>query len=146
MTTSLQRTSFGELGLSGSVTRGGGWWGVPARFESFRDKREEDKKKRDKILEEIVEIEDEIDREIAEIIQKDVIKEDREKELKALEVLVKESFEAKEQAKAKAYGVEKSFVRAAIQANFSALEAFEREMDQAREEEEFLMIAMMVLN
>lgn len=127
------------------VTPSGGW-DFMMKFESFREKREKDRRERDKIHEEIEVIEDVVDREIAQILQKDLITEAREKELKGLELLVATSFRNEDLPKAKAHGVAKAFVRAAVQGNFSAMEALEREMDSIREDEEFLMLAMVILS
>ncbi|MEE9541200.1 MAG: hypothetical protein V3V85_06885 [Candidatus Thorarchaeota archaeon] len=115
-------------------------------FEDFREKRDSDKSERDKIREEITAIEDVVDREIAQILQQDTIKEAREKELKALESLVATSFRNEDIPKAKVHGVAKELVRAAVQGNFSAMEALERKMDRLREDEEFLMLAMVILD
>jgi len=116
-------------------------------FEDFREKRDKDKEEREKIREEIQAIQDETDREIAQFLQKDIALEAREKELKDLEVLVATTFRNEDIVKAKALseGVAKAFVRAAVQSNRSSIEALEREMDQIREDEEFLLIAMVVL-
>lgn len=128
------------------VTAPSGGWDFMMKFESFREKRESDKSERDKIREEIEEIASDVDREIAQILQTDRITEAREEELQALEVLVSESFRNEDMANARAHGVAKAFVRAAVQRNFSAVEALEREMDQIREEDEFLLLAMMILD
>lgn len=129
------------------VTAPSGGWDFMMKFEDFREKREKDKSEREKVREEIEAIKDETDREIAQILQKDLALESREKELKDLEFLVATTFRNEDIEKAKAHSerVAKAFVRAAVQSNRSAVEALEREMDRAREEDEFLLIAMMVL-
>lgn len=126
--------------------RATGGWDFLMKFDHFRDKRDSDKEERDKIQEEITEIADDVAREIAEILQKDLITAAREKELQSLELLVASSFRNEDIPKAKAHGVAKAFVRAAVQSNFSAMEALEREMDRIREDEEFLMLAMVILD
>ena len=128
------------------VTQPSGGWDFMMKFEDFREKRDRDKAERDKIREEITEIESDVDREIARILQKDLKNEARERELKDLELLVATTFRNEDIPKAKIHGVAKEFVRAAVQGNFSAMEALEREMDRIREDEEFLMLAMVILD
>ena len=115
-------------------------------FEDFRDKRDRERAIRDKIRESLEDIESSTDREIAQILQKDIKTEAREKELQALEFLVATTFRNEDIAKAPNERVAKAFVRAAVQGNFSAMEALEREMDRAREDEMFLFIAMVLLD
>lgn len=117
--------------------------GFMMKFEDFREKRDEEKEERIKIREEIQAIQDETDREIAQILQKDIALEAREKELKDLQELVATTF--KSDNRELTGNVAKAFARAAVQKNRSAMEALEREMDQLREDEEFLLIAMVVL-
>ena len=58
-----------------------------------------------------------------------------------------ESFTAEDLEAAKRYSerVAKAYERAYIQGNYSAYMAFEREMERLREEEEFLLVALMAL-
>jgi hypothetical protein len=128
------------------ASRPGGGFKFLMEFEDFREKRDRDKEERDKIREEITDIEDDTDREIAQILQKDLIAEAREKELKDLELLVAATFSNEDIPKAKIHGIAKEFVRAAVQSNFSAIEALERKMDRIREDEEFLLLAMVILD
>ena len=128
------------------VTPPTGGWDFLQAFDVFRDKRERDEEERDKIRELVEDIEDAETREIAQILQRDRITEAREQELQALEVLVSESFRHEDMSNARAHGVAKAFGRAAAQRNFSALEALERELDRIREEDEFLLLAMVILD
>ncbi len=122
-----------------------GGWAFLNRYDGYRQVRRRRKRERERILEEIREIEDKVDREIAELIQKDVSSEAREAELSELELLVADTFSNRELDAARVYStkVATAYARASIQGNFSALEAFEREMDRAEEEEFFMLIAMM---
>ena len=125
-----------------NVSSSGGW-GFMMKFEDFREKRDKEEEEREKVREEIEAIKDDTDREIAQILQKDLSLEAREKELKDLEILVSTTFQADNSELTS--NVAKAFARAAVQKNHSAMEALERELDREREEDEFLMIAMMML-
>ena len=124
----------------------GGWMFVGV-FDDFRRRKIEDEEERKEKEQQIAVIESPVDREIANILQSEQRIADREKELQRLESLVAQSFSNKDLPLAKAYNerVAKAFVRAAVQGNFSAVEALEREMERAREDEEFLLLAMVML-
>ena len=124
-----------------------GGWDFLMAFDVFRDRRDDDQRQRERDLEEIEELEP-ISKEIAQIMQADEKKQAREIELARLEMLVSESFSNQAVKLARAYSVKvaNAFVRAELQGNFSAMEALEREMDRLREEEDFLLLAMVVLD
>lgn len=114
-------------------------------FDSLADRK---RRKLKKLKEDIEEIEElpAVDREIAQLLHQDDENELIESSLKELENLVKSNITASQIEQEFSERVAKAFTRAAIQGNFSALEALEREMDRAREEEDFLMLAMIVVN
>jgi hypothetical protein len=119
-------------------------WKFLMEFDTFRQKRDEEEEKRKKDLEQIKELED-TDRQIAELLQQDIKAEARQKEIKELERIIARNATAQDLIDAEAHNVAKAFARAALQKNFSAIEALEREMDRKIEEDEFLMLAMMIL-
>ncbi len=129
----------------GDVVSPSGGWDFMMQFEHFRTKRDREAEERKRIQQEIEAIANETDREIAKILQSDLAIEARDKELKDLETLVATTFRNDDMAKAEAHGVAKAFARAAVQSNRSAMEALEREMDRAREDEDFLLLAMVIL-
>lgn len=124
-----------------------GGWGFLNSYDSYRQKKERDKRRLKRLLEEIKALESPIDREIAEILHKDTTEDTRLEQLAELERMVASSFRNSELEKARTYSerVAKAYVRANVQGNFSALEALEREIERAREEEEFLLIAIAAL-
>ena len=136
---------FGTAWFEEPVPTGG--WIFLSMFDAFRQKKVEDEEERKKKLKSISEIDNDLDREIAQRLQKDLQQEDRERELQRLERLVAQSFSNQDLPLARAYNerVAKAFARVAVQKNFSAIEALEREMERAREEEEILLLALAML-
>jgi hypothetical protein len=93
----------------------------------------------DAYLEEFLEeIQDPVDREIAELLHDDP-------GLTELDELVRESYSERDRQRAEEYSdrVARAYERAYRQGNYSALMAFEREMERAIEEEEFFLMAIM---
>lgn len=120
-------------------------WKFLMDFDRFRKQREEDEEERERVKEIVEAIESPVDKEIAQILQKDIETEDRAKEIKALEQLITENATPQDLIAAEAHNVAKAFARAALQKNFSAIEALEREMDQKQEEDDFLMLALVLM-
>jgi hypothetical protein len=117
----------------------GGWAAINA-YEAYQQRKKRRRRERELLLDSIP---DDVDREIAAFMHPDP----REQEIAELDRLVAETFRNDELNLAKEYSerAAKAYVRAATQHNFSALEAFEREMDKAMEEEEFLFLSMVML-
>ena len=116
-------------------------------YDAYRQKRQKRKKKRKKVLEEIKKL-DGVEAEIAKLLHKDLEREARDKEIKAIEDMVVSTYTKGQVEAARIYSenLAKAYVRAAEQRNFSALKAFEREMELIKQEEEaFLLIAMVAL-
>ena len=122
-----------------------GGWAALNRYQGYKQVSRRKKRRRKKLLEEVQKIEAKVDREIAELLHARMAKEARVQELLELEALITETISERELLLAKMYNerVAVAYARAAVQGNFSALEAFEREMDRAEEEEFFLLIAML---
>ena len=134
-----------EPGTAASPTGGG--WVAQHFYDHYTKERRDRRAERDKVKVQVESIEDKTDAEIARLLHKQMEQDARRAELESLEALVKSTYTERQAGLALEYNerVAKAYVRAATQANFSAMEAFEREMDRAREEEEFLFLAMTVL-
>ena len=145
LTGAVELTGTPTLGVTADAEveteeiRSGGWAALNA-YEAYQQRKKRRRREREEILKSIP---DEVDREIAAFMHPDP----REQEIAELDRLVADTFRNDELKLAKEYSerVAKAYVRAAMQHNFSALEAFEREMDRAREEDEFLLIALSLL-
>ena len=122
-------------------------WADQNWYDAYREKKQDRDEEHKRVIESFDDLE-ETDAEIANFLHKQLERDARNKEISALEEMVRSTYTPKQAERAKQYSkrVAKAYIRAATQGNFSAVEAFEREMDRAREEEEFLMIAMMLLN
>jgi len=129
------------------VTAPVGGWDKLSQFDGHleRKRREEEEQERRKA--EIDAIQSKLDRDIARIFARQQKQEQREKQLADLEQLIAINFNNADLPKVREFSqtVERAFVRAQQQGNISAVEAFEREFEQAREEEDFLLLAMIML-
>ena len=96
------------------------------------------------IKEEAEQIEDRTDREIAELLHRQQAEDERRAYLHRLGELAKASPDI---TAARDYSdrVARAYERAVVVGNFSALEALDRELKRAMEEEEFLMTATLML-
>lgn len=117
----------------------GGWAALNA-YDAYRQRKSWRKKKREK-YEAYLETLDEVDREIAQLLQEP----EEEIALRELEALVVQYQDQVNEAREFNERVGIAFERAARQRNYSALMAFEREVERAREEEEFLLLAIAML-
>ena len=127
-----------------AISPTGGWLTVYDHY--FEQKRERDEEHK-QVMEEVAKLEG-ADREIARILHKDIEYQARTQEIARLDALIQEldvNAERKRLQDEVSEAAAKAFTRAYMQSNFSALEAFERELDQAREEEEFLLLALTIL-
>ena len=124
-----------------------GGWAVASFYDRYRAEQLERERERKKALEAIKNLEG-TDSEIAKLLHKQLEREARDKEIAALEQMVQSTYTQGQADKAKEYSekVAKAYTRAAIKGGFSAVEAFEREMNDAREQEEFLFLAMILLS
>ncbi len=132
----------GEAAEEVVAPRGGGWIARDV-FDTLADKKRRKLEVLRERLEEVKEILG-IDGEIAALLHKDDEKELIESSLKELENLVKSASRVQIEQEFNERTA-KAFARAELQGNFSALQAFEREMDRVREEEAFFLIAVMTL-
>ena len=129
-----------------AVTVGPGWKFL-MEFDTFRTKRDEEEEKRKQAEELVKDIESPVDREIATLLQQDLATDTRKEEISELQQLIAKNATDRDFEAAKAHNarIAKVFVRAALNKNFSAVEALERELDREREEDEFLYLALILL-
>jgi hypothetical protein len=135
------------VGTALSTVQPSGGWDKLSRFDDHLNRKRRQDDERQRLREEIEAIESPVDQEIARLLQAQERKAERHKQLEDLEQLIAVSFTNDDLPKVRDFNerVEKAFVRASVQGNFSAVEAFEREFERAREEEEFLLMAMLML-
>lgn len=115
-----------------------GGWLFLSTYESELQRR---RKRKEEVEEDLEQITDSVDREIAEILRPEL---ERDAELQRLrELAIKDA--NKRAAKQYSERVSKAFTRAINQGNRSAMEALDRELKRAQEEEEFLVTAVMML-
>lgn len=121
-------------------------WKFLMEFDTFRKKRDEEQEERKKALE-AIEALNAPDREIGQLLQQDIAAESRKEQISELQRIIARNATAQDLAATKAHNdkIARAFVRAAVQKNFSAVEALEREMDRKIEEDEFLMLAFVML-
>jgi len=132
------------IGISDDVTVApSGGWIVRDVFDTLVDRKRRKLKALREKLEEVKEIAG-IDGEIAVLLHQDDEKELIESSLKELENLVKSASRTQIEQQFNTR-VAKAFTRASVQGNFSALQAFEREMERVREEEAFFLIAAVMI-
>jgi hypothetical protein len=122
---------------------GGGWLFLNT-YESELKRRRARARKRKELEEETERIEDELDRAIAFEMRKQEAIDEKRDNLKRLAEIAKESADL-EAARQYSDRVATAYARAITQGNFSALEALDRELQRARDEEEFLMMTLMLL-
>jgi hypothetical protein len=118
----------------------GGFWFA---FDQEMVRRDRERKKRQRLEEEAEKIQDKLDRELVIELRKAADERDRLDDLRKLSLLAEKH--KKTIANNLSERVMLSLERALAKGNYSALEAFEREIKRAREEEEFLMSAVKFL-
>jgi len=116
-------------------------------YEAYRQRKRKRDKERKEVLEAIRDIEDDADREIAQWLQKDIVRDERDIQIAELERFVESTHQKaqdRDVIREMSWRVANAYERAYKQKNFSAIEAFEREMERYIEEEEFLLMAMLL--
>jgi hypothetical protein len=127
-----------------AVEATGGWLSFINTYEQQLVRRRAERKKQQQLEEETEQIPDDTDRQIAQLLREQEAKDARRAELERLSELVEQnaSVEAARQYSEK---VGTAYARALTQGNYSALEALERELRKAREEEEALLLQAFML-
>src|SRR5690606_28748654 len=121
----------------------GGWLFLNS-FEAELQRRRREEEERRALEEAADEIQNELDRSIAQLLREQEAIDARKAELDRLAALVRAQSDL-EAARAYSERVARAFERAAEKGTFSALEALDRELKRAREEEDFLVMALMLL-
>lgn len=122
----------------------GGWLTFLNTYEQQLVRRREERKKQQQLEEETEQIPDDTDRQIAQLLREQEAKDARRAELQRLSELVEQNASV-EAAKQYSEKVGAAYARALTQGNYSALEALERELRKAREEEEALLLQAFML-
>lgn len=121
-----------------------GGWLFLNYYEAELQRRKARERRRKELEEETERIEDDLDRNIAQLLREQEAKDEKRKDLERLAIIAKQNADL-EAARQYSERVAKAYERALVQGNFSALEALDRELKRAAEEEEFLMMALMLL-
>jgi hypothetical protein len=144
----------GEFAASGSTVaivvslgpqdQPSGGWGFLNDFDLERRRRRAIARKRKELEEETEQIQDELDRAIAPELRKQEAIDEKRDSLNRLKELAKKHADI-EAARQYSERVATAFARALAQGNFSAMEALDRELQRARDEEDFMVQAFMLL-
>jgi PASTA domain-containing protein len=121
----------------------GGWLFHNAYHAELHRRRARDRKRRE-IEEETEQIQNELDRAIAQELRKQERLDDKRKDYERLAELAKANADL-EAARLYSERVATAYARALTKGTYSALEALDREMQRANEEEEFLATAVLML-
>jgi hypothetical protein len=126
------------------ATQPTGGWLFLNEYEQELRRRQKRKKEQEELEEATEQIEDTTDRQIAQLLREQEAKDEKRKELQRLAEIVRQNadIEAARQYGAK---VAKAYERALTQGNFSALQALDRELKKARDEEEALLLQAFML-
>lgn len=119
-----------------------GGWPFLSTYERELSRRREEEVKRREIEEESEHIQDALDRDIAILLRKQEAEDAKKAEMARLLALAKQNADL-QAAREYSERVARAFERAVKRGNFSALEALDRELKRAQEEEEFLLIAIL---
>lgn len=121
-----------------------GGWNFHIAYEQEQRRKRLAAKKRQELEEERQEIEDETAREIAELISRQEAEDEKRRDLERLAAIAKANADL-EAARAFSERVAVAYQRALEKGTFSALEALDRELRRAAEEEEFMQMALALL-
>lgn len=131
-----------SLGADPNAGNPGGWLN---EYNAYKQRKAAQERHRKEVLKAVREL-DGIDGEIAELMQLDQAKEDEQKRIAEFRAMLdKEISKAKlDKAGLLNKRINRAYDRAMQKATYSAIEALEREIEQAIEEEEFLFIVMSI--
>jgi hypothetical protein len=128
--------------VTATVEEGGGWAPFLSKYEKDLERRRRRDRERRLLELETAEIQDELDRAIAQELRKQEALDAKRQDLDRLSALARTA--DLEAARQYSERVAVAFARAVTQGNFSAMEALDRELQRARDEEEFLMLSMLM--
>lgn len=118
----------------------GGWWFT---YDQELEQRTAQRKKRAKLEEEAEKIQEKLDRELVKELQSKAREQERVDELRRLSKLAEQH--KQEISEVLSGKVLLAAERAIKKGSYSAMEQFERELARAKEEEEFLMMAVNII-
>lgn len=121
-----------------------GGWAFRNYYEAELQRRKARERLRKKLEEETEQIQDELDRAIAQELRKQEAIDDKREDYKRLADLAKANADL-EAARQYSERVHTAFARVLAKGNYSAIEALDRELKRAKEEEAFLMEAFWLL-
>lgn len=127
-----------------TVQPSGGWERFDYAYEREMRRRRDERRKREQLEDETDQIPQIIDREIAQLLREQEAKDAKRDELTRLKGI---ATDLKAEEARQVYGdrVGLALERAVLQGNYSALEALEREIERARTEEDFMLLATLLL-
>lgn len=124
-----------------------GGWGASNYYEAHLQRVRHRRRKREEEERELAKL-DPVDLEIAHLLRKDIEREERDREIAELESIIDRTnvnLERKRLARETTEQIANAYTRAYMQRNFSALEAFERQLEEFLEEEEVMFLAFTLL-
>ena len=124
-----------------------GGWGFANIYDRYREEKREREQEESQARKAIQAIQDETDAEIARLLHKQMAYEARTQEIDKLESLMRQFDDRQERNLALQFNqdVAAAYDRALKLGTFASAEAFERAMERALEEEEFLFLAIATL-
>jgi mevalonate kinase len=139
-------TADGWLATQAVVTpeQPSGGWGFLNSYHAELQRRKALAKKRRELEEETEQIQDALDRNIAQLMREQEAIDEKKKDLERLGEIARAQADL-EAAKAYSERVAIAYARAITKGTYSALEALDRELQRAQEENEFLAEAVRIL-
>jgi len=149
-TTGFTWTPTGNLVDTAAVTTvapTGGWAGWSSIYDRYATEKREREREERQVREHIKAIQDKTDAEIARLMHKQMSYDARTQEIDKLEALMRQFDDRRERDLAAQFSsdVAAAYDRALKLGTFASAEAFERAMERAIEEEEFLLLAIATL-
>ncbi len=144
------QTNFQQVLTDTEVTGGGRRrrkrpnWAFLNDYDAELQRRRARDQFRKLLDDETEQIQDDLDREIARELRKQEAIDERRKDLDKLAEIAKANADL-EAARQYSERIATAYARAIAKGSFSALEALDRELRQAREEEEFLLTVLLML-
>lgn len=127
-----------------SDTQPSGGWGFLNHYELDLKRRRKRDKERRELEEQTERIEASLDRDIAQLLREQEAIDDKRQDFERLAKLAKENADL-EAARQYSERVAKALERVIAQGNYSAIEALDRELKRAQEDEEFLLLSITLL-
>ena len=138
---------FESSHLAPAVAPTGGW-GLAMIYDRYSEEKREREEEERQVQMEIRTIESKTDAEIARLMHQQMSFDARTQEMNKLEVMMKQFDDRRERDLAREFNadVAAAYDKAMNLGTFASAEAFERAMERAFEEEEFLLLAIATLH